>query len=58
MGWMYSIGAFLVILVDILMVLLVLYGHQVRIWSIKLNSSIMNNEDGNEVFKGSTQPST
>lgn len=52
-GWMWGMGAFLIVLVDIMMVFIVLRGHVVRQWTVKLNPSIANTEDGDKVFMSS-----
>ncbi|EMC91236.1 hypothetical protein BAUCODRAFT_319200 [Baudoinia panamericana UAMH 10762] len=50
-GWMYGLAAFLMLFVDIVMVFIVLDGHVIREWTVKLNPSIANTEDGGEVFR-------
>jgi hypothetical protein len=45
-GWMWGLGAFLILLVDGIMVGLILKGHLVRQWTVRLNSAIAVSEDG------------
>ncbi|KAK1808613.1 hypothetical protein LTR12_017022 [Friedmanniomyces endolithicus] len=56
-GWMYGLGAFLIVFVDILMVIVIRKGHVVREWTAMLSTSIVNTEDGNEVFAHGTEMS-
>lgn len=49
-GWMYGLGAFLIVFVDIIMVGIIWKGHIVRKWTVRLNPSIANTEDGDQVF--------
>lgn len=48
-GWMWGMGAFLVVLVDIIMIGLILKGHLVRQLTVKLNKSICVTEDGAKI---------
>ncbi|KAI9686332.1 MAG: hypothetical protein M1822_003677 [Bathelium mastoideum] len=49
-GWMWGMGAFLVIIVDIIMVFIILKGHVVRQLTVRLNPKIANTEDGDKLF--------
>jgi hypothetical protein len=49
-GWMYGLGAFLVVLVDMIMVGIIWKGHIVREWTVGPDLSIANTEDGDRVF--------
>lgn len=48
-GWMWGMGAFLIVFVDILMIGIILKGHVVREWTVKLNPRIAFTEDGAKV---------
>uniref|UniRef100_A0A093V926 Putative MFS-type transporter n=1 Tax=Talaromyces marneffei PM1 TaxID=1077442 RepID=A0A093V926_TALMA len=48
-GWMWGLGAFLILLADVLMVGIILKGHLVRQWTARLNSSIAFSEDGERI---------
>jgi hypothetical protein len=45
-GWMWGMGAFFILLVDIIMIGLILKGHVVRTWTVKLSKTIAITEDG------------
>ncbi|KAL9620407.1 MAG: hypothetical protein Q9160_005107 [Pyrenula sp. 1 TL-2023] len=49
-GWMWGMGAFLVIFVDFIMAFIILKGHDVRRLTVRLNPDIANTEDGDKVF--------
>lgn len=49
-GWMWGMGAFLVLFVDLIMACIILKGHQVRRLTVRLNPDIANTEDGDKVF--------
>lgn len=49
-GWMWGMGAFLMVFVDLIMIFIILKGHMVRQWTVKLNPNIANSEDGDKVF--------
>lgn len=48
-GWVWGMGAFFVVFVDLLMIVIVLKGHVVRQWTTTLNKSIAVTEDGARV---------
>ncbi|RMZ88129.1 hypothetical protein DV736_g4653, partial [Chaetothyriales sp. CBS 134916] len=54
-GWMWGMGAFLVVLVDIIMIFIIFKGHVVRKLTVRLNSTIANTEDGDELFVDQTR---
>lgn len=49
-GWMWGMGSFLIVLVDLIMIFVVLRGHVVRRWTVKLNPGVANTEDGDRIF--------
>ncbi|KAM0704003.1 hypothetical protein Q7P35_009009 [Cladosporium inversicolor] len=49
-GWMYGLGAFLNVLVDMIMVGIIWKGHIVREWTVGPDLSITNTEDEDRVF--------
>ncbi|KAF2861364.1 putative polyamine transporter [Piedraia hortae CBS 480.64] len=48
-GWMWGMGAFLIVFVDLIMIGIVFKGHVVRNWTVKLNPDIAVTEDGAKV---------
>ena len=48
-GWMWGMGAFLVVLVDIIMAGLLFKGHVVRAWSVRVNRAIAVTDDGAQI---------
>lgn len=49
LGWMWGMGAFLIVFVDIIMIVIIFKGHVVREWSAKVNKTIAVSEDGAQV---------
>lgn len=45
-GWMWGMGAFLIVFVDLIMAVIVFKGHLIRRWTTALSSSIAVTEDG------------
>ena len=48
-GWMWGMGAFFVLLVDILMIGVILKGHVVRRWTNSLGKGLAVTEDGAKI---------
>lgn len=48
-GWMWGMGAFFILLVDLIIVGLIFKGHVVRKWTVKLSKSIAVTEDGAKI---------
>jgi hypothetical protein len=57
-GWMWGMGAFFVLIVDVLMVIVILKGHLVRTLTVHVSKSIAVTEDGEQVFNDSENSST
>jgi hypothetical protein len=57
-GWMWGMGAFFVLIVDVLMVIVILKGHLVRTLTVHVSKSIAVTEDGEKVFTDSENSST
>ncbi|WPH03302.1 Hypothetical protein R9X50_00617900 [Acrodontium crateriforme] len=58
-GWVWGMGAFFILIVDMIMAFLILKGHVVREWTVKLCPSITNSEDGAQISQeeaSSTNP--
>ncbi|QGA17659.1 hypothetical protein EYB26_005334 [Talaromyces marneffei] len=45
-GWMWGMGSFLIVFVDLIMIGIILKGHVVRQWTAKLSSTLAVTEDG------------
>ena len=48
-GWMWGMGAFLVAAVDLLMIGVILKGHVVRGWTVRLGKGLAVTEDGAKI---------
>lgn len=58
-GWMWGMGAFFIVFVDLIMVVVVFKGHLIRKWTSALSSSIGVTEDGVKInTAGSSGSST
>jgi hypothetical protein len=49
-GWMWGMGAFFVLIVDVLMAVVIVKGHSVRTLTVRVSNSIAITEDGERVF--------
>lgn len=48
-GWMWGMGAFFIVFVDIIMICLIFKGHVVRGWTLMLSKTIAVTEDGAKI---------
>jgi hypothetical protein len=49
-GWMWGMGAFFVVIVDIVMAAVIFKGHIIRKWTVLVSKSIASTEDGEKVI--------